>query len=586
MAALEGDKGNEDENDIGPMNDERKKDTKLDRGDDGDSESDSDEEDEDAYRLRVYGTTSQTDPVRSSFSGSMKRFSKRLSTRVSDSLMRRRSSLAESLPDTPTGWMVLSCVTMSAILAYEVRLQKSLTKPPVTFCQLPPGGYMEKIYKQLTEDPYQANNKRSTPTKILSRTIQPSLFVGTRGMISSTAAYLGRGPSSRINFLRFRELFATSQDGARLAIDWEVREDNDETKNLRQDILNGPIRKPIVLILHGINNDASFGYMKSLSRSFCSRGYISASMNFRGCGHVKLCTPRGYNAAYTGDLRSVVNQISARLDKDVSIFLVGNSLGANIMTKYLGEEGRCGTLPSCIAGGASLGNPLLIDSSIVKFPFNILMALGVKKIYLENLKQIRSMNDAHSQHILKKGFMAPTIAQFDDAVAPTFVRNNPYYPFETRVGYEDGEAYWFDSSSYRYVKHIPVPFLNLSAQDDFLVSKPSRNKLGFCLANPNVMVVETRCGGHLGWHETPPDSAFGASSWADTAVSDFFDAILKIDSESTSEVRGEKRNFPSTDSSKSGWTEVSNLERKHMQANLKKVKAEALAFAKSNKSRL
>ena len=182
--------------------------------------------------------------------------------------------------------------------------------------------------------------------------------------------------------------------------------------------------------------------------------------------------------------------------------------------------------------------------------------------------------------------MAPTIAQFDDAVAPTFVRNNPYYPFETRVGYEDGEAYWFDSSSYRYVKHIPVPFLNLSAQDDFLVSKPSRNKLGFCLANPNVMVVETRCGGHLGWHETPPDSAFGASSWADTAVSDFFDAILKIDSESTSEVRGEKRNFPSTDSSKSGWTEVSNWKRKHMQANLKKVKAEALAFAKSSKSRL
>ena len=129
MAQLEGDKGNEDENDISPVSDERKKDTKLDRGDDGDNESDSDEEDEDAYRLRVYGTTSQTDPVRSSFSGSMKRFSKRLSTRVSDSLMRRRSSLAESLPDTPTGWMVLSCVTMSAILAYEVRLQKSLTKP-------------------------------------------------------------------------------------------------------------------------------------------------------------------------------------------------------------------------------------------------------------------------------------------------------------------------------------------------------------------------------------------------------------------------------------------------------------------------
>ncbi len=584
MAVLERDKGNDKENDINPMNNERKKDPKLDPEDD--SESDSDEEDEDAYRLRVYGTSSQTNLAPSSFSGRMRRFSKRLSTRVSDSLMRRRSSLVESLPETPTGWMVLSCVTMSAILAYEVRLQKSLTEHPVTFCQLPSGGYMEKIYKQLTDDPNHSKNERSTPTKILSRTIQPSLFVGTRGMISSTAAYLGRGPSSRINYLRFRELFTMSLDGARIAIDWEVREDNGETKSTQQDILNGPIRKPVVLILHGINNDASFGYMKSLSRSFCNRGYISASMNFRGCGHVKLCTPRGYTAAYTGDLRSVVNQISARLENGVSVFLVGNSLGANIMTKYLGEEGRCGTLPSCISGGASLGNPLLIDSSIVKFPFNILMALGVKKIYLENLKQIKSMNDARSRHILMKGFMAPTIAAFDDAIAPSMVRNNPYYPFETKVGYDDGEAYWFDSSSYRYVKHIPVPFLNVSAQDDFLVSKPSRNKLGFCLANPNVMVVETRCGGHLGWHETPPDSAFGASSWADTAVSDFFDAILKINPEPSTDVPGSKRNPHPNGSSKSGWTELPNLERKHMQAKLKKLKVEALAFTKSNKSRL
>jgi len=586
MSTPKGDKEDENENEISAKNDERKIVPKSDLGDDSDGGSESDEEDEDSYRLRVYGTDSKTAFAPSSFSRPVRKFSKRLSKRLSRSLMRRRSSLAESLPDTPTGWMVLSCVTVSAILAHEVRLQKSLTKPPITFCQLPSGGFMEKIYKQMTEDPLDnSRNERSTPMKILSRSIQPSLFVGTRGMISSTAAYLGSGPSSRINFLRFREMFTMSQDGARIAIDWEVRRESSEIKSIQQDILNGPIRKPVVLILHGINNDSSFGYMKSLSRSFCNRGYISACMNFRGCGHVKLCTPRGYTAAYTGDLRSVINQISARLDNDVSVFLVGNSLGANIMTKYLGEEGRCGTLPSCIAGGASLGNPLLIDSSIVKFPFNILMALGVKKIYLENLKQIRSMNDKRSLHILKKSFLAPTIASFDDAIAPAMVRNNPYFPFETRIGYEDGEAYWFDSSSYRYIKHISVPFLNLTAQDDFLVSKPSRNKLGFCLANPNVMVVETRCGGHLGWHESPPDTAFGASSWADNAASDFFDAILKIDSDSSSEVPINKSSQPRLKSG-IGPIELPALERKQMYAELRKVKAEALAFQKRNIARL
>ena len=591
MSTTKGDRSNDNENENDPKNHKRDKVPKL-EGDDIDGESDSDEEDEDEYRLRIYGGESSKAIVPSSFSQPLRKITKRLSKRFSHSLMRRRSSFSESLPDTPTGWMVLSCVTLSAILAYEASLQKSLTKPPITFCQLSSGGFVDKIYDQLTEDPSHDYKNSSAPSKILSRSIQPSLFVGTRGMISSTAAYLGRGPSSRINYLRFREMFTMSQDGARIAIDWEIRRDDvgddqqiqqtdNKTNSIEHDILNGPIYKPVVLILHGINNDSSFGYMKSLSRSFCNRGYISASMNFRGCGHVKLSTPRGYNAAYTGDIRSVINQISARLQKDVSMFLVGNSLGANIMAKYLGEEGMCGTLPPCVSGGASLGNPLLIDSNVVKFPFNVLMALGVKKIFLENLKQIGSMNDSRSKHILKKGFMAPTIAAFDNAIAPSMIRNNPYFPFETRIGYEDGEAYWFDASSYRYIKHISVPFLNITAQDDFLVSRGSRNKLGFCLANPNVMVVETRCGGHLGWQETPPDSAFGASSWADTAASDFFDAILKVDSKSTSEM-SVNQNTHSMVNSGFGQLALTSLDTRQIHKQLEEVKSEALAFTRSN----
>jgi hypothetical protein len=387
-----------------------------------------------------------------------------------------------------------------------------------------------------------------------------------------------------------------SQDGTRIAIDWEIqrqRQDKgigdehtqqSETQTTEQYILNGLIRQPVVLILHGINNDSSFGYMKSLSRSFCNRGYVSASMNFRGCGGERLTSPRGYNAAYTGDLRSVVRQISARLDKNVPMFLVGNSLGANIMTKYLGEEGLSGTLPSCVSGAASLGNPLLIDSSVVKFPFSILMALGVKKVFLENLKSIRGMKDSRSREILKNGFLAPTISTFDNAVAPGMIRNNPYYPFDIKVGYEDGEAYWFDASSYRFVRHISVPFLNITAQDDFLVSRPSRNKMGFCLVNPNVMIVETRCGGHLGWQETPPNSAFGASSWADTAASDFFDAIQKANDEPFSGSTPHENNHPTA---RSGAAYAESVYPKiQLSQELKKVRSEALAFTKSKISRL
>jgi len=153
---------------------------------------------------------------------------------------------------------------------------------------------------------------------------------------------------------------------------------------------------------------------------------------------------------------------------------------------------------------------------------------------------VNAMKHSYHQHALRKSLLSPTIATFDDSAAPIFARNDPFYPYGFKIGYKDGESYWFDASSFRLVRHISVPFLNLTAQDDFLVSKPSRNKLGYCLANPNVMIVETRCGGHLGWQEAPPDTAFGASSWADTATADFFDAVMKSNTESFGVPVGDK----------------------------------------------
>lgn len=459
---------------------------------------------------------------------------RRLSKRLSRALKRHRSSIIESLPETPVGWSVLLAGLMSSGLGYELRLQKSLTKPPLIFGQLLKGSPMDSIYRKMT----------ATPDSILSRSIQPSLFVGTRGQISSAAAYLLEGPSPNEEHLRFREIFRSSQDGAKFGVDWEVTSIfNVSSKNRKEEILKGPIRQPVVIIMHGINNDASFGYMKSLARTFASRGWNSAAMNFRGCGGVPMTTPRAYNAAYTGDLRNLVLQIAERMDDNVPIFLVGNSLGANLLTKYLGEECYNGSLPESVSGAASLANPLVIHSDHVKFPLNFFLALGVKKSMLHNLAYLKRMKDPTSKAAFRKAIMSATIANLDRALAPTFNRNQPFYPFTSRIGYKSAEAYWLDSSSYRHVPHISVPFLNLTAQDDTLVSVPSKNKLGFCVSNPNVMVVETRCGGHLGWQENHPktDSAFGTSSWADVAAADFFESIIQVNMETRGSPSGTLR---------------------------------------------
>jgi predicted alpha/beta-fold hydrolase len=482
-----------------------------------------DEDDEDAYRLRVYGTSDfeEKNPV------TTRAVVRRMSRKISSEMSRRRSSMVEQLPKTPQGWTVFLSAIGTAILGYEMRLQNTLTKPPITFGQFPDGSVIAKIYQKMT----------ATSDSILSRTIQPSLFVGTRGLLASTAAYLKGGPTTEGEHLCFREIITSTQDGATLAIDWETPlEVNGHIltpEHGKQQILKGPIHNPVVIILHGINNDASFGYIRSLKRTFADRGWNAAAMNFRGCGGVPLSTPHGYNGAYTGDLRNLILQISGRLSKDVPVFVVGNSLGANVLTKYFGEEGRSGTLPPCVAGGASLANPLVINSSLVSFPFNVFMGLGIKKYCLENLSSFKKMKDPNFQRTLHNAFLATTIANFDRSIARYVLHNETSYPFSSIIGYESGDAYWTDASSYRFVRHISVPFLNVSSEDDFLVSRPSRNRIGFSLGNPNIMVVETRCGGHLGWQESPPerDSAFGSTSWSDSAVADFFDSVMKSNME-------------------------------------------------------
>mmetsp|Transcript_4545 Transcript_4545/g.11523 ORF Transcript_4545/g.11523 Transcript_4545/m.11523 type:complete len:385 (+) Transcript_4545:155-1309(+) len=348
-----------------------------------------------------------------------------------------------------------AAAVLMACYSYEKRLQRRLTGPPVVLGQLSPGTQIHDIYSILS----------STPESILRRPIIPSFGIGTRAQFSSTAAYLRGGTTNdKTQFLKFREVLTMTMDGAQIGIDWEIpllstKDGGGAASNMnfvestrtarRAEIEKGPIKQPVVIILHGINNHSRFGYIQSLQREIATRGWNACAMNFRGCGHVPMTTPRSYHAAYTGDIRCVVQQLSSRMaNNNVPIFLIGNSLGANIVTKYLGEEGLAGSLPECVAGGISLGNPLLFYSDNINFPFNVGMGMARKATYLEHWHAIKNMNDSAWQIAKRKGLLSITLGQLDKAAAPLMIRNDPYPPFSTKIGYESGYDYWMDSGCY------------------------------------------------------------------------------------------------------------------------------------------
>ncbi|CAN0170596.1 unnamed protein product, partial [Scytosiphon promiscuus] len=84
------------------------------------------------------------------------------------------------------------------------------------------------------------------------------------------------------------------------------------------------------------------------------RGWRAVAMNHRGCGGTLLTSGWAYNGAFTGDVRLAVNHIHGRYP-DAPLYAVGYSLGASLLVKYLGEEGRNGHRP--LAGAVSVSNP-------------------------------------------------------------------------------------------------------------------------------------------------------------------------------------------------------------------------------------
>jgi len=153
----------------------------------------------------------------------------------------------------------------------------------------------------------------------------------------------------------------------------------------------------------------------------------------------------------------------------------------------------------------------------------------VKKTILQSWKTFGDMSTClHFGSAVRQAMLSKTIGELDDSFAPYLIRNDTEYPFSTSVGYKDGEDYWRDASSNRYIQHVSVPLLMISAKDDSLVVDSALQSLSRCLENPNVLVVKTKCGGHLGWQEAPPEGFGVGKSWADSAMADFVEAVLEI----------------------------------------------------------
>ncbi|XP_058769986.1 embryogenesis-associated protein EMB8-like isoform X2 [Vicia villosa] len=240
--------------------------------------------------------------------------------------------------------------------------------------------------------------------------------------------FFGRPPV----FSYKRQLFTTS-DGGTLALDWVINSDDSSS------VVNKDESTPIAILIPGLTSDSSAPYLKHLAYHTAKRGWKVVVSNHRGLGGVPITSDVFYNSGWTEDTRTVVNYLHKENPK-APLFMVGNSVGANILVKYLGEEGE----NTPVAGAVAICSPW--------------------------------------------DLLAISIRDFDDHATRLFAK------------YETVDTYYRRCSSTPYVKSVAIPLLCISALDDPVCTKEAI-PWDECRLNKNIVLATVKHGGHLAFFE-------------------------------------------------------------------------------------
>ncbi len=258
---------------------------------------------------------------------------------------------------------------------------------------------------------------------------------------------------------------------------------------------------PLVVLIHGLGGCEESDYLRTSATLLRERGNAVLRLNLRGAGASRPTCGLQYHAGRTADLADVVAALTGAHGVS-SVFLVGFSLGGNMLLKFLAEYGTA--FP--VVGAASVSAPLDLEAACAR----ILQARN--RVYHRSL--LRRMRDealaagarlsADERRAVSE---AQTILQFDaDFVAP-------------RNGYASAQEYYEENTSRRFLGSIAVPTLVVHALDDPWIPAESYRAVDWT-SHPHLRPLLSGGGGHVGFH-----GAGTKVPWHDRCIDTFLDEI-------------------------------------------------------------
>jgi hypothetical protein len=102
------------------------------------------------------------------------------------------------------------------------------------------------------------------------------------------------------------------------------------------DFLQGEKHLPLVVLLHGLEGSSHSRYIKAMLGAIADLKWNAIALNHRGCSGELNRSKTTYHSGKTEDLDFILKEVvSGRYPK---VFVIGYSIGGNILLKYLGES--------------------------------------------------------------------------------------------------------------------------------------------------------------------------------------------------------------------------------------------------------
>lgn len=235
--------------------------------------------------------------------------------------------------------------------------------------------------------------------------------------------------------------------------------------------------KKLVVLGHGLEGSSNSTYILAAANLFSKNNFDVLAWNNRSCGGQLNRLPRFYHHGVSDDLHEVFKHTAAYQE----IHVVGYSLGANIVLKYLGEDWP---KPQNLKSAVAVSAPVDLASSVRE------IHRKRNKIYHNIfLKSLR-------EKIEKKAKVMPD--KID--IAPMKKVKNLYdldkYFTAGLHGFSSPEDYHKRASSKPFLPNITLPTLLLQAKDDPMIGAECY-PFEEAQSSKHVHLIVTKFGGHV-----------------------------------------------------------------------------------------